>query len=334
MTMLRLLFAAAIAVPLAVAMPAVPAALAEGQGVVAVVNDVPVTEHDITQRITLMKTLGDGGPNISRKQALQSLIDEQVKIAEAKKYNVTPTDRDVRDQIDRIAKNMKTTAGGLTSRLGKQGISADTFNRYVNALIGFNRIIASKYRQKITVSAADVDAKLAEIKKKANAQIGKIMNDPRMKSVTVYSLMEISLPVDGQDVMLLQSRAIEARQVMRQFKGCGNARAAAAGVFNVKVGKRFDADSAKLPKQMKAALDQAGEGNVVGPLRGKDGIQLIAFCGSRKVSPPKPDFKMPTRDQVERLLINEKYDVLEQDYLKTARQSVYVEYLNSSYAKQ
>ena len=334
MMMLRLLFAAAIAVPLAVLVSAVPAARAEGQGVVAVVNDVPVTELDITQRITLMKTLGDGGPNLSRKQALQSLIDEQVKLAEAKKYSLTPTDGEVRDQIARIAKNMKTTPDGLTERLGKQGISRDTFNRYVNALIGFNRILTSKYRQKITVSAADVDAKYAEIKSKANSQISKIMNDPRMKPVTVYSLMEIDLPVEGGDVMLLQSRAIEARQVLRQFKGCGNARAAAAGVFNVKIGKRFDAAATKLPAKMKAALDDVGEGHALGPLRSKNGIQLLAFCGRRTVTPSKPDFKMPTRDQVERLLINEKYDVVEQDYLKTVRHSIYVEYLNSTYARQ
>ena len=39
------------------------------------------------------------------------------------------------------------------------------------------------------------------------------MNDPRMKPITVYTLMEINLPVDGNDPMLLQSRAIEAAQV-------------------------------------------------------------------------------------------------------------------------
>jgi peptidyl-prolyl cis-trans isomerase SurA len=142
------------------------------------------------------------------------------------------------------------------------------------------------------------------------------------------------LPVEADDSMLLQARAIEAQQVLRRFNGCGNARSAAEGIFNVKIGKKFEADSTKLPKQMKAALDKAGVGRAVGPMRGKNGIQLIAFCGTRKITPPKPDFKMPTREQVQRSLINEKYDVVEEDYLKTARESVYVEYRNSSYAQQ
>ena len=66
----------------------------------------------------------------------------------------------------------------------------------------------------------------------------------------------------------------------------------------------------------------------------KEGIQLLGFCGSRKITPPKPDFKMPTRQQVERALLNEKYDGLEQKYLRTVRGSVYVEYRNPDYALQ
>ena len=41
---------------------------------------------------------------------------------------------------------------------------------------------------------------------------------------------------------------------------------------------------------------------------------------------------MPTRDQVERAVINQKYDKLEEDYLASARDKVYVEYRDQSYA--
>ena len=331
----RILLAAALAGSL-IAFPVLSSpALAETQGVVVVVNDKPVTELDITQRIALLKIVGDARTDgMSRKQALQSLIDEQVKIAEATRLKLLPTDADVKDQIGRMAKNMKVAPDELLARLKKQGISDTTFRQYVRALMGFNRIISSKYRSDIKVSGSDIDAKFNDIKTKANAQISKIMNDPRMKGVTVFSLLEINLPVEANDPMLLQSRAIEARQYMQRFKGCGNAKAAADGIFDVKIGKKFEADAAKLPPQMRAALEKAGQGRAVGPMRNKAGIQLVAFCGSRKIKPPKPDFKMPTREQVERALINEKYDGLEEDYLKTIRGNVYVEYRNSSYAQQ
>ncbi len=59
---------------------------AEGLGVVAIVNDQAVTELDVTQRISLLKILGnlpEGG--ISRKAALRLIIDDAVKTSEAKR---------------------------------------------------------------------------------------------------------------------------------------------------------------------------------------------------------------------------------------------------------
>jgi hypothetical protein len=69
-------------------------------------------------------------------------------------------------------------------------------------------------------------------------------------------------------------------------------------------------------------------------MRAKGGIQLIAFCSVRTITPPKPDFKMPSREQVEQMVTNEKYDKLEQDYLDQIRDRVYVEYRDPSFAGQ
>jgi peptidyl-prolyl cis-trans isomerase SurA len=334
MGMWRSVVAAAIAVPLACAATAgiVSSARAETQGIVAVANDLPITELDITQRIELRKVLGD--PPLDRQQALKSIIDDQVKIIEARRLMMLPTDADITDRMQRIAKGMKLTREQLLANLKKAGISEASFRSYLQASVAFGRIIAAKFREEVKASPAEVDAKMAEIDKTIGAQMRKLMNDPRMKPLTVYSLMEVTLPIDGQDPGLLQSRAIEAQQVLQNFKGCNNAKRAAEGVFNVKIGKKFDADGAKLPKPMKQALDKAGEGRAIGPMRSKAGIQLVALCGVRTLTPPKPDFKMPSREQIERIVINEKYDRLEEKYQLQARDKVYVEYRNSNYAQQ
>lgn len=333
----RTILAAAIALPLASAvLPLAPlSALAESQGIVAVVNDQPVTERDITQRIALLKLLGDlPEAGMSRKEALQSLIDDQVKMFEATRLMLVPNDGDVSDRIEKIAKGMKMSSKELIAKLKNDGISEKSFRSYVQASLAFSRLIAAKYREDVKASPGEVDAKMREIKTTVDGQMAKIMNDPRMKPITVYSLMEITLPLDSEDSMMLQSRAIEAQQVLRQFKGCGNTKAAAQGVFNVKFGKKFEADAAKLPKPMKAALDKAGEGRAVGPMRNKTGIQLIALCSVRRITPPKPDFTMPTREQVERMVVNDKYDKLEETYLNSVREKIYVEYRDPSYAQR
>ena len=330
----RSIAAAAIAVPLAYGAitGVMPAARAETLGIVAIANDQPITERDITQRIELRKILGE--PPIDRQKALRSLIDDQVKIIEARRLMMMPTDADITDRMQRIAKGMDITRQQLLERLKKAGIGEASFRTYLQASIAFGRIIAAKYREEVKASPEEVDAKMAEINNTIGAQVRKLQNDPRMRPITVYSLMEVTLPIDGEDPGLLQARAADAMQVMQRFKGCNNPRKAAEGVFNVKFGKKFDADGSKLPKPMKQALDKAGQGRAIGPMRAKEGIQLIALCGVRTITPPKPDFKMPTREQIERLVVNEKYDKLEEDYLKEARERVYVEYRNPNYATQ
>ena len=307
---------------------------AEGLGVVAIVNDVPITELDISQRISLMKTLGDLPPgDASRKKALQSLIDDVIKLAEAKRLKMDATDADIGKQIARVATGLKTTPEGLLKKLAEQGIGAETFRRYIAAQTGFNRIITGKHRNDMVVKPEDIDRKFADIQQKVDTQMAQIKNDPRMKTIVVYTLMEISLPVEANDAQLLQARAMEAAQVARQFKGCKNAKEAASGVYNVKFSKAIEADSSKLPKPIKAALDKAGAGKAIGPMRAKNGIQLLAFCSARKITPPLPKFEMPTRQQVENALINEKLDTFETTYLKGARSKIYVEYRNSDYTQ-
>lgn len=329
MTWRRLPAAALIAALLTLAPPA------QAANIVAIVNDQPITELDLTQRIALLEVMDDvprGG--LDKKKALRQMIDQTVKIQEAKRYNMLPSDAELTDRIKRLAQNLKLTPDQLYAKLEAKGISKEAFRDYVKAGMGFNRIIQGKYQQDIKASEAEVDAKMAELKSNINAETAKIMNDPRMKPITVYTLMEINLPIDGEDQMLVQSRAIEAAQVLQRLKSCNGLKAASEGIFNVQKGKTFEADATKLPPQMRAALDKGGVGRAIGPMRGKTGIQLIALCGVRKITPPKPNFTMPTREQVERAVINEKYDKLEEDYLSTARDKVYVEYRDPSYAQQ
>lgn len=328
-----LLLTAALAASLACAGATVPPAQAEPGGIVAVVNDKPITQRDIKLRIALMQVLGGAKPEqLTPRGALKSLIDDQVKLNEAGRLRLTPTDTDISERIARISKSMDMSSQQLIAKLKAKGISEQSFRDYMTASTAFNQMISLKYRGDVSASDAEVDAKFNEIKSKADGQIAKIMNDPRMKPVTVYSIMEINLPVEGDDQFLLQGRAVEAQQIMAKMKSCGGAKSAASGIFNVKIGKTIEADAAKIPPQMKKALDSAGQGRAIGPIRSKTGIQLLALCSVRKLTPPKPDFKMPTRDQVKNAVINQKYDAIEESFLKTIRGKVYVEYRDKSYA--
>lgn len=307
---------------------ALPVLAQEGQGIVVTVSDKPITTFDIAQRVKLLKVVR--GSEVTRKQALQSAIDDVIKREEAKKLKAEPTEAMIDQQLGRMAKNSNSSVSDVLAKFKAQGVSASAVRGYVASQLAFNRVIGSK-GAKPTVDQVAVEKKYADLK----AEFARIAKDPRMKPVTIYKLQEILMPVeqagDAMTDQLYYARSVEAQQVMQRYKGCSSAKAAAAGIFNVRVGKILEADASKLPKMLKAALDKAGPGRAVGPVRSKQGLQVIGFCGKRSIAPKMPD--MPSRQAIENSVYNDQFDVFEEAQLKELRKGYVIDYKDTAYAQ-
>jgi peptidyl-prolyl cis-trans isomerase SurA len=322
-----------------------PLVLAQDQKVIVTVNDQPITSYDVRQRINLWKLLGIKAENSAseRKRALDELIDDIAKVEEAKKYRFEPTEKDIDERLGSVAQGLKTDDKGLRGKLKAQGISIAAMRQYLAAQIAFARLIRGKIKVDVSVSDADVKkrqaAYRAEIDGKIAAQIAKIEGDPRRRPVTVYELLEINFPIaapeGGITPELFQSRAIEANQFISRFKGCGSARAAASGIFDVKIGKRIQADGSKMPPKMREAMDKVGAGKGIGPLRSPTGLQVVALCGVKKITPPKvkrpENIKYPTESQVRGQLEQEKFASVQKKYAGEFRKGLLIEFRDPSY---
>jgi peptidyl-prolyl cis-trans isomerase SurA len=311
----------------------VSAAHAADQKVIVTVNDLPITSFDVEQRMNLWKLVGGGGPDGSRKKALNELIDDIAKVEEAKKYKAQPTDKEIDLRLAEVAKGLKTDDKGLQVKLRAQGVSMTAMRQYLAGQISFGRILKGKYKVSVGATPAEIDRKLSGYKSEIDGKLKKFMADPRMQPVTVYEIQEITFPVEGEITQeVLQSRAIEANGFLSKFKGCKSSRAAATGIFNVRVGKQIEADGRKLPPQLKALLDKSNPGRAIGPMRSQAGMQVLAFCGVRKISPKKPVVQYPTRQQAEAAVLNEKYAEVVTKYSSQFRKGLLIEYRDPSYA--
>jgi peptidyl-prolyl cis-trans isomerase SurA len=302
------------------AVAAVPQGNATSQRLVVVVNDHPITDYDIDQRVRLNQAMGaaTGSQDQQRKEALQDLIDDVIKQAEAKRNKIVPNEQQITEAIARMAKNIGSSPEALSKSLKDKGVSMNTLKQYVSASLAFNWIATQQYNVKVEVDASEVDKRLASIQA-----------DPRFKPVDVYELQEISLPVEqmgeAAGAQLFQARAIEAQQFMRRWENCGNSKGAASGIFNVKITKTIPVAAKDLPDDMRKALDQVGPGKLLGPMRAPEGIQIVAYCGRKTMEPPKP-----TRDVVESMLRNEKHELASQRILRDLRRSAYIDYKDPS----
>jgi peptidyl-prolyl cis-trans isomerase SurA len=307
-------------------------AFAQTAEVIATVNDTPITSYDIDQRIRLLGILGQKG-GFDRRKIGNDLINDVVKISEAKRYKIEPTEKEIDAALGGMAKGLKTDLQGLQNKFAKQGLSLISYRQYVSAQMSMSRLLSAKYKEKVQLDPGEADRKMAEIKADMNSKINKMMADPRNQPILVYSIILIDFPVEGNDPQLRQSRAIEAGQYIQKFKGCSSARAAASGIFNVKVGKGIEADSRRLPKQLKAEFDKRGIGKAIGPIPAKTGIQVIAYCGNRTIAPKRPNAPLPTKDVIERVALNEKFDKVERKYVTLMRKNAVIEYKDQSYVQ-
>jgi peptidyl-prolyl cis-trans isomerase SurA len=82
---------------------------------------------------------------------------------------------------------------------------------------------------------------------------------------------------------------------------------------------------------MKTILDRSKAGKAIGPMRSPNGLQVLAFCGVRKIVPPKPDVAYPTRKQAEAAVLNEKYANVVSKYSSQFRKGLLIEYRDPAF---
>ncbi len=291
--------------------------LKDAQGVAVTVDDLPVTNFDISQRINLENALGARlKPDIeTRRSVLATLVNEKVAKSKAKKLNFTVKDKELDERIDNMVGQMKVSRADLLKRLSEKGVGEATLKNQIEGTLYIRWVIAQQ----------DVDTKIEVDQAVVDAKYNELLADPRMKPVTVITLQQVDLPVEktteAMRQQLLYARAVEASQIMQRYKGCNTIKAASRNVFNVKVGKRIEADLSKLPPMLQKALLKAGSREMIGPIPGPGGVRLFANCGTKKISPPLPD-----RKQIEARVRSEQFEALVQQAMAEVRKESFIDY--------
>ena len=113
--------------------------------VVATVGGVPITDADITARTKLMAREGNTSTD-NRRQALQNIIDDYVKLNYAANFGVKPTDEDATSELKRMKMN------DLTGAEREMALSA------IKAGIAWQVVIARTILPTVDVTSDDVNA--------------------------------------------------------------------------------------------------------------------------------------------------------------------------------
>ncbi|WP_112309370.1 peptidylprolyl isomerase [Pseudogemmobacter bohemicus] len=150
------LMAAPLLVPMAATMVFAPPALAQNLFAPRVyVNEQVITEYEVTQRARFMQILN--APGDPETEAVKSLIDDRLRMSEAKRLGVKLTPEELTQGLEEFAGRANLTAEQLIAELAKAGVSSETYRDFVQAGAVWRKIVRDRFSGRVPASEAEVD---------------------------------------------------------------------------------------------------------------------------------------------------------------------------------
>ncbi len=291
---------------------------AESFGIAATVNKDAISEADVKDRMKL--TFASSGVRDSKKnrekfwvQALNSLIEEQLKIQESERQSLSVTSEEVGNGFKVMADQNKLTTEQFSSVLKQQGIPKQTLLNQIKAQVAWSKVISSVLRPKINVSESDVNAKIDRLKEGMGQ--------------TESLVFEIFLPVrTPKEEAKTKQMANQLIQEIKQKRA----------PFSVVAAQFSKAPSAQnggslgwvqddgLPKELNLVLKSLGEGQISPPVRTLSGFHILSVAKKRIVS----EETLPKMDDVLNAIGLERLNRSQERYLADIRSTAFINIRN------
>lgn len=253
-----------------------PVAAQDSMRIAAVVNDDIISELDIYMRLkmAMLSAHLDDTPETRDRlmpQVLRNLIDDRLKLQEAKKEGIRVNPADIDKRIDAIGERNKMSRQELEDFLRSNGILPEALADQMNADLSWARLVQRKLRPRITITDQEINDEARRIR----ATVGQ----------TEYKLYQIFLAVDAPDQ---EASTRDSGERLIEQLNAGADFESLASEFSQDEGALKGGDWGWLRlDQMEPAvakeIQSAPTGQVIGPVRGTGGY-YIAFAKETRVS--------------------------------------------------
>src|SRR5262249_43257136 len=129
------------------------ASAARAQQIIVIVNGEPITALDVEQRSKLNQLSHKVAP---RQEVIEELINDVLKIKEAKKFNFEISESEVNSAFATMATRMRLTPDQLTQMLAKQGIATKTLKQRIKADLTWPQLVRGRYSASLQIGDKDI----------------------------------------------------------------------------------------------------------------------------------------------------------------------------------
>jgi peptidyl-prolyl cis-trans isomerase SurA len=292
----------------ATALAAAPSG-ARAQQVVAFVNGQPITTLDLEHRAKFIQLSTKKPP--TRKEALDSIIDELLEIAEAKRFTIDISDADVDNNYKTVAKRMGLDEQKLTQILVTNGASDSTLKLRLRAQAAWGALVRGRYKSSLEIRDKDVEAQIQTRKPDEKNDVG-----------YEYILRPVVFIVPrGSADAAFEARKRDAEALRSRFQNCNDGVTFARALADVAVRDQVSKYSADLAQQLREILDHTAVGHLTPPEQTAEGVQMFAICDKKETKTDTPEMR-----EVREQMIQQKFGAQAKRYLESLRRAAMIEY--------
>jgi peptidyl-prolyl cis-trans isomerase SurA len=279
------------------------------QTVVVMVNGEPITDYDIEQRSKL--DFLTTHKQSSRQDVISELIDDKVKIKEAKKYGVDPTSSDIDQAFAGMSSRMRISPEQLAKSLESQGIRAETLKARIKSDLVWSSLVRGRYKERLQVGEKDVAAAV-------KAEGG----DEQQAQAFEYKMQPVVLIVPrGSAAAAVEARHKEAETLRSKVQTCDEANTYFRSMQNAAIRDLVVKTSADIPANLRKVLDDTPIGHLTPPELTKQGVELVALCARNPTT-----IDTPKKKEIREKMYTQKYEATSKSYLQEIRKAAMIEY--------
>lgn len=284
------------------------------ESVVAIVNEDAISRTDLQERVKLI-TASSGLPNtrdVQQKivqQVVETLIEEQIKLQEARRLNVEITPEEIQNGFAAIAKQNKFEADQFEKVLRRSGINPQTMRQQIKSQIAWTKVVQRELRPRINISDNDVNNVLERL----NSNAGE----------NEYLLAEIFLPVDNtqseNDIRQLAAQLKTELNKGAPFFRLAQQFSKAAGASNG--GDVGWVQESQLAKELSAPLKILAKNTVSEPIRSARGYHILFLRDKRQIS----EETIPDRDQIQSTIGLQRLERLQRQHYLDLKSAAFID---------
>ncbi|MEA2962458.1 MAG: peptidyl-prolyl cis-trans isomerase SurA [Alphaproteobacteria bacterium] len=288
------------------------------QSVAVMVNGEPITNFDIEQRTKLDFLSTHKQP--TRQEVIEELIDQKVKIKEAKQFGVDPSSSDIDASFAEMSTRMRITPDQLSKSLESQGIRPDTLKQRIKADMVWAGLVRGRYKESLQVGEREVNT--AAQTQGPQGDAGDNKDDKQQVESFEYKMQPIVLIVPrGSSPSAIELRRKDAETLRARVQTCDEANSYFKSMQNAAIREAVTKTSADIPAALRQVLDSTPIGHLTPPEVTKQGVEMVALCGRKPTTVDTPQ-KKAIRDK----MFAEKFETKSKAYLAQIRKAAMIEY--------